>query len=191
MSNPHLCVLSIHTASHTTEDCILNSSFYQEFKANDLIQIYDPEHRLIARVPPPTTTQSTLEVSIQKAVADAVNLVQFSKVIVDRITEQEAALDFVELSFKKQYLQRGNMFRFNKGLLGRAIYLNQNVTVNNMQAQVQDLKKSLLNKKSGLITEDTKFVFRSKSARIIWLVQISAEMWDIDQVMRFLLLFYC
>ena len=35
---------------------------------------------------------------------------------------------------------------------------------------------------SGVVTESTKFVFRSRSARIIWLVQISAEMFDFDQV---------
>jgi len=32
--------------------------------------------------------------------------------------------------------------------------------------------------KSGFITEDTKITCRSRSARIIWLVQISSEMWD-------------
>lgn len=32
--------------------------------------------------------------------------------------------------------------------------------------------------KSGIITEDTMITFRSRSSRIFWLVQISAEMWD-------------
>ena len=32
--------------------------------------------------------------------------------------------------------------------------------------------------KSGVVTEDTKITFRSRSSRIIWLVQISSEMWD-------------
>ena len=32
--------------------------------------------------------------------------------------------------------------------------------------------------KSGHVTKDTKITFRSCSARIIWLVQISSEMWD-------------
>ena len=32
--------------------------------------------------------------------------------------------------------------------------------------------------KSAFITEDTKITYRSLSARIIWLVQISSEMWD-------------
>ncbi len=32
--------------------------------------------------------------------------------------------------------------------------------------------------KSGIITKETKITFRSRSARIIWVVQISTEMWD-------------
>lgn len=32
--------------------------------------------------------------------------------------------------------------------------------------------------RSGLISEETKLTFRSRSARIIWLVQMSSEMWD-------------
>lgn len=32
--------------------------------------------------------------------------------------------------------------------------------------------------KSGIVTEDTMITFRSRSSRIFWLVQISAEMWD-------------
>ncbi len=32
--------------------------------------------------------------------------------------------------------------------------------------------------KSGFLTEETRITFRSRSARIFWLVQISSEMWD-------------
>jgi hypothetical protein len=32
--------------------------------------------------------------------------------------------------------------------------------------------------KSGFLTNETKITFRSRSARIFWLVQISSEMWD-------------
>jgi hypothetical protein len=182
-------LLTLHPATHSSEEIILNSFFYSELKPNDLIAIYDPEHhehRLIVRVPNEKPTPSTLEISIQKSIAEAVSLIQYTKVVVERITEADAALDFVELSFKRQYLQRSNMYRFKQSLIGRTLHLNQNITINGMQASVQEVKnKDTIpsdNKRSGLITESTKFVFRSKSARIIWLVQISAEMWDIDPV---------
>jgi hypothetical protein len=181
-------LLTLHPATHSSEEIILNSFFYSELKPNDLVAIYDPEHhehRLIVRVPNEKPTPSTLEISIQKSIAEAVSLIQYTKVVVERITEADATLDFVELSFKRQYLQRSNMYRFKQSLIGRTLHINQNVNINGMQASVQEVKnRDSLNIRSGLITESTKFVFRSKSARIIWLVQISAEMWDIDPVTK-------
>jgi len=59
-----------------------------------------------------------------------------------------------------------------------------NIAINGMQAQIQELhiEGMSMNTSSGIITKTTKFVFRSRSSRIIWLLQISAEMWDFDQV---------
>lgn len=185
-----LCSLMIHNTSHSTEELILNPDIFGDFAPMELIQIYDPERqhdRLILRVPHlPAIASGRLEISLLKTIADCVNLKQFNRIVVDRISEEEASLDFVELSFKKQYLPRGNMLRFKNGLLGRTVHVNQNLHINSMQAQIQDLRKDKIPIVSGVITERTKFVFRSKSARIIWLVQISAEMWDVDQVREFI-----
>jgi DEP domain-containing protein 5 len=183
-----VCSLTVHQTSHSSEELILNPDLFADFQVGELIQIYDPEkpqkNRLVFRVPvfPSTPPSSRLEVSILKTIADSVNLKQFHRVVVDRIDELDATLDFVELSFRKQYLQRGNMLRFKGNLQGRTVHFNQNLNINSMQAQVQELRRDAKPTNSGVIRESTKFVFRSKSSRIIWLVQISAEMWDVDEV---------
>ena len=38
--------------------------------------------------------------------------------------------------------------------------------------------KIITTTKTGIVTKNTKITFRSRSSRIIWLVQISTEMWD-------------
>jgi len=183
---PRVCSLTVHTSGHSSEDVILHPDYFGDLTPNELIQVYTPERpqdRLILRVPPFPNAIGRIEISLLKTIADSINLKQFNKVIVERISEQEAALDFVELSFRKQYLQRGHMLRFKNSLLGRTIHINQTIQQRNgMNAQIQDIRKDSNPQVSGLITDNTKFVFRSKSARIMWLVQISAEMWDIDQV---------
>lgn len=124
----------------------------------------------------------------------------------EHITEQEAELDFLELVFKRQYLQRGNMWRFKNQMFGRPVHLGdiiiplfqrmlfaiagQNIAINGMQAQIQELCVDTSSTSSGIITKKTKFVFRSRSSRIIWLVQISAEMWDFDRVSQKSFLFF-
>jgi hypothetical protein len=63
-------------------------------------------------------------------------------------------------------------------------YQGQNISnINGVQVQIQVIMKDSNKINSGVVTESTKFVFRSRSARIIWLVQISAEMFDFDQVL--------
>lgn len=180
-----LCTLMVHSPSHNSEELLLNPDIFTEISAGDFIQIYDPQNfegRLILKVPSMQPITSRLEISVTKIVAEANNLKPFSKVVIERIEPESSTLDFVELSFKRQYLQRGNFFRFQNEMLGRPVYLNQNVIINGIQAQIQEMRRDSCTLRSGIITDRTKFVFRSRSARIIWLVQISAEMWEFDQV---------
>ena len=179
------CTLMVHTPSHNAEDLVLNPDFFGDLVPGDFIQIldpYDPTDKLILKVPTMHSLPGRVEISISKAVAESNNLKSFSKVLVDVIDAEQASLDFVELSFKKQYLQRGNVFRLKKAMIGRPVFVNQGIEVNRLQALIQEVRKESTPCRSGVITDKTKFVFRSKSARIMWLIQISAEMWDFDQV---------
>lgn len=180
-----LCTLMVHTPSHNAEELQLNPEIFTDLAPGDFIQIYDPQNcegYLVLKVPAMPPLTSRMEISLTKVIADANNLKSFAKVVVEKINAESAMIDFVELAFKRQYLQRGNFFRFQREMIGRPIYLNQTVSINGIQAQIQDLRKDYDTKRSGIISERTKLVFRSRSARIIWLVQISAEMWEFDQV---------
>ncbi|RYH30081.1 vacuolar membrane-associated protein Iml1 [archaeon] len=185
-----LCNISFHSSSHCGDDVILHPEIFAELNPGDLIQIWDPDfpsNKLIVKVPIKSSKSSLarIELSVLKPLSDSAGFKQFGKVLVVPVTEEEASLDFVELSFKRQYLQRGNMLRFKTSFIGRTVYMNQNLNIDSVQAQIQDLRMGGMNSQksiSGLVTDSTKFVFRSKSARVIWLVQISAEMWDFDMV---------
>lgn len=186
MSNSRLCTLMVHNTSHNTEELLLNPELFGDLAPGDFIMIYEPqnyESHLILKVPAMPPITGRLEISLTKVVAESNNLKPFSKVVIEKIDPDTASLDFVELSFKRQYLQRGNFFRFQNTMFGRPVYVNQNISINGIQAQIQEMHKETLTRRSGIITDRTKFVFRSRSARIIWLVQISAEMWEFDQVL--------
>jgi hypothetical protein len=63
--------------------------------------------------------------------------------------------------------------------LGKWIYAGERLsTSEGVRGTVMDMRNGKEEFKSGFITEDTKITCRSRSARIIWLVQISSEMWD-------------
>jgi DEP domain-containing protein 5 len=178
--------LMVHNSTAQSDELILNPDSFPEIKPGHMIHLYNyenPSISVILRVPYLNQLPTgRLEISLSKSIAESVGLKQFSRVVVQQISDDEAKLDFVELSFRKQYLQRGNMLRFKESMIGRTVYQSQNLIINMMQAQIQDIRKSSKSISSGLITNETKFVFRSKSARIVWLVQISVEMYDTDAV---------
>ena len=57
-------------------------------------------------------------------------------------------------------------------------YEGKRLTFNGIRTNTKVIRHDDFHIRSGFITEDTKLTFRSRSARIIWLVQMSAEMWD-------------
>ena len=178
--------LTVHTASHSTEEIILNQDVFKDFVSiGDFVKVFEPsrpDESIVLKVASMQQSAGRYEISISKTVADVVNLKSFVRVEVEKICDEKTVwLDFVEVAFKKQYLQRGNMWRCRKMLFGRSVHLGQNLSINEMQLQIQELRIESSKQKSGIITENTKFVFRSRSCRIGWLIQITAEMWDYDQ----------
>jgi hypothetical protein len=177
-----------HGSSFSAEDLVLSSSLFAEHISNgDYVAIYaseKPSNRLILRAGPnslQSTAVNRLEISISKSVAESMQLKHYSKVAVEKIEAKDVpSLEFVELTFRRQYIQRGTMWFFKRAMIGRPIHVKETVTLNGLQAQIMELTQRGKKLASGVVSAQTKFIFRSRSARIIWLVQISAEMWEYD-----------
>ena len=147
--------------------------------------------RLVLRVPPLDKAASMddvadearvrLEISISSAIAEAFGLVPFGRVLVRTVPSSEVEMNFVELVFKRQFLQRGNIWRFNKSMISRTVFVGQTINVDGVQATIQELACKGVAARSGMVSNNTQVIFRSRSTRIIWLVQISSEMWEYDQ----------
>lgn len=72
------------------------------------------------------------------------------------------------------------MLHFKNSIGGRTLHVGQSIEVGGVQLQVQELGKFGKQTKSGIVTEATNIIFRSRSTRIFWLVEISSEMWEVD-----------
>ena len=76
----------------------------------EYIQLLDPDRpglRLVLKVPAQQTTGGTLEVSLSKTIAEPLDLKPFTRVYIEKMDPSEAEVDFVELTFRRQFLQRG------------------------------------------------------------------------------------
>lgn len=127
------------------------------------------------------------QVSLLRQVADLYKLSSYDMVTIHRIEKGEEATvlravsaDFVLVSIKDQFISRGDMHYFQQTLIGSWVYEGQRLSepARGVQANAWEIRHGDHQARSGIVTEDTMFAFRSRSARIFWLVQMSAEMWD-------------
>ena len=127
------------------------------------------------------------QISLLRPVADLYGLSSYDTVTVHKVEAQEdeevrksASADFVVVMIKDQFISRGDMLLFQQRLLGSWIYEGQRLSDSSrgIKAHAREIRHGNFAAKSGIVTADTMITFRSRSARIIWLVQLSSEMWD-------------
>eukprot|EP00551_Chaetoceros_affinis_P006665 CAMPEP_0203671262 /NCGR_PEP_ID=MMETSP0090-20130426/7095_1 /ASSEMBLY_ACC=CAM_ASM_001088 /TAXON_ID=426623 /ORGANISM="Chaetoceros affinis, Strain CCMP159" /LENGTH=1430 /DNA_ID=CAMNT_0050536291 /DNA_START=64 /DNA_END=4353 /DNA_ORIENTATION=+ len=127
-----------------------------------------------------------VQISLLRQVATLYNLSSYVQVTVTKIHKSEEAsvlesvkADHVTLTIKDQFISRGEMYQFQNYFLGKWIYAGERLKTNDdMRAYVMELRNGDQELKSGILTNETKITFRTRSARIFWLVQISSEMWN-------------
>ena len=125
------------------------------------------------------------QVSLLKQVADLHNITTYDTVTVTKITKRKEPLvrqaisaDYLTITFKDQFVSRGEMYSFQKSFVKSWVYEGKRLSFNGIRTVAKVIRHGDKIVRSALISDHTKLTFRSRSARIIWLVQMSSEMWD-------------
>lgn len=127
------------------------------------------------------------QISMLRQVADLYALSRYDTVTVHKIAkeDEEEALkavsaDYVVVSIKDQFISRGDMLYFQNTLKGSWIYEGERLIEESkgIKAHAREIRHGNASAKSGIVTDETMITFRSRSARIFWLVQLSSEMWE-------------
>ena len=127
------------------------------------------------------------QVSILRQVAELYNISSYDIVTVNRVEKVDEATvmeavsaDFVTVTIQDQFIGRGDMYLFQNSLIGRWMYEGQRILDSSLgiRANAREIRHKKRLAKSGIITDESVITFRSRSARIMWLVQLSSEMWD-------------
>ena len=121
---------------------------------------------------------ATLKISVLKSIANRFGLHSMQEVVVSQVDPQQIKIDSLQLTFDSQFLSRSVLWRISQALEGKCLYRGQRLTVLGHKLRVQSMVLNGAEITSGLVESFTKVNFRSRSARIIWLVQMSQEMWD-------------
>jgi hypothetical protein len=137
------------------------------------------------------------QVSMLRQVADLYNLSSYDMVTIHKIEPQDepevlraVSADFLLVTIKDQFISRGDMHFFQNALVGSWVYEDKRISdsetsTRGIKAHAREIRHGNFSAKSGIVTDKTMITFRSRSARIIWLVQLSCEMWG--EVLRLFL----
>ncbi|KAF7279176.1 hypothetical protein GWI33_007586 [Rhynchophorus ferrugineus] len=182
--------LVVHQKTFSVEDLLISQKEFPEANKNDIVEIYHPppldegfEHpRLLLQIKAFTEELGAKTISVQQSIASSFSLQTFKTVNVRLVNPSTVALDSIELTFKDQYMGRSEMWRLKNSLINTCVYMNKKLEFcgGTVRCQVYEMWAQGDRVACGVITEDTKIVFRSSTAMVYIFIQMSSEMWDFD-----------
>ncbi|XP_044923768.1 GATOR complex protein DEPDC5 isoform X5 [Mustela nigripes] len=193
------------------DELVMNPKVFPHIKLGDIVEIAHPNDEyspLLLQVKSLKEDLQKETISVDQTVTQVFRLRPYQDVYVNVVDPKDVTLDLVELTFKDQYIGRGDMWRLKKSLVSTCAYITQKVEFAGIREKLLRLRlKRLLpvfssrilmdsclilraqagelwvkNEKvmCGYISEDTRVVFRSTSAMVYIFIQMSCEMWDFD-----------
>jgi Vacuolar membrane-associated protein Iml1 len=175
--------LHVHDFSFNTSELVINPEAFPDVQASDFLEIYRPhsrkDRRLVLQIDSVGPIKGgRLQISLLKSVAEIFELQPWSDVLVRKVDPKAAAADFVEFTIKDQFIPRADILRFKRTVFGSPAYRGKVFNLLGMRASVRELTRHGRPAVSGVLTERTNFIFRSRSSRFFWLVQVSIEMYE-------------
>ncbi|KAH9502461.1 GATOR complex protein depdc5 [Bulinus truncatus] len=172
------------TSELRDQDILISAKDFPDVNVGDVLEVYHPEdewNRLLLQVKSlPDDLQQKDSVIIEPGIANAFSLRQYNNVVVNKVDAETVKLDLVELLFKELYFGRSDMWRICKTLSNTCVYLKKQIDFAEKRVHVNELWTKGENVTCGIITEDTRIVFRSPTAVVQIFIQMSTEMWDFD-----------
>ncbi|XP_042899782.1 GATOR complex protein Iml1 isoform X2 [Parasteatoda tepidariorum] len=177
--------LLTHNKSFSEESLVISSKDDQGLTVGDVVEINAAEGEcgspiLLQVTIGPETLQKGC-ISIDQSIAANFQLKQYMEVtlkVIDNL--KDISLDSVELTFKDQYLARSDMWRLKTFLINKCLYLEKKLDIFGIRCQVFEMYIQGEKVASGIVTEETKIVYRSASSMVYLFIQMSCEMWDFD-----------
>ncbi|GJQ11815.1 hypothetical protein GpartN1_g3606.t1 [Galdieria partita] len=174
--------LRIHNAGLYQDQDLLVNPDYLHATCGDILRLSKPgesERVCFLKVTDTRSIQGTkTEISISQSVAERFQFAGHSLVQVANLGPRVTPLSFVEVLVKNQYLSSSEMWRLKFLLNGQCIYSGKILFLDRIQARVKSLFMDTSPVESGIVSHETKFNFRSQSAKTVWLIEFSKELWE-------------
>ena len=128
--------------------------------------------------------KGNIECSLLSSLAALFDLSARDEVLVRSVTADSVAVSSLELSFERAFIGRSDHWRIRSALQQQTVHMGKAIVVEGMKLRLDEMSRvddelgGLVRCSSGLVTSSTRLTFRSRSARLLFFVQMSYEMWE-------------
>ncbi|XP_061652500.1 GATOR1 complex protein DEPDC5 isoform X4 [Phyllopteryx taeniolatus] len=141
------------------DEVVVNPKVFPQICLWDIIEIAHPTDEFSPFLLQVKSLKEDLQketISVDQAVAQAFRLRAYQDVIVNVVDPKDVTLDLMELTFKDQYIGRGDMWRLKKSLVSTCAYMSQKVEYAGVRSQASELWVKGEKVTCGYISEDTR-----------------------------------
>ena len=159
------------------QDLVVNADKLPGIAKGDIVEIFQPMFdgqgremkdrvgsRVLLQVTEVVKTRVHWQLSMSQQIVDLYQIqTRFSvSVTAVRREDAEVRLDFLELIVRDQYVSRSDMWRLKQDMLHSCVYHQKDWEAYGLRAQVGQMITNGRCVSCGLITPDTKVIFRSR-----------------------------
>nr|BAC31473.1 unnamed protein product [Mus musculus] len=141
------------------DELVVNPKVFPHIKLGDIVEIAHPNDEyspLLLQVKSLKEDLQKETISVDQTVTQVFRLRPYQDVYVNVVDPKDVTLDLVELTFKDQYIGRGDMWRLKKSLVSTCAYITQKVEFAGIRAQAGELWVKNEKVMCGYISEETR-----------------------------------
>lgn len=182
-------VVWTHEPTRSSEDVLVDLSLIPNAEYGDVAEIrtLQPRPRKLYFIVKPLSEEvvkslPNLQISVSSSLLPLLDVAPRSKVAVRLRKHEEVAADTIELHFKDSYMTRADMWRLSYSLTGSCLYSGGRISYcDTLRTTISDIYRNGRKVFSAYVGPYTKFVYRSESARTVFFIQMSSEMWHFEE----------
>lgn len=186
--------LFIHDERFSSSEVIISPEHFPNVSTGDFLSISNQiqKHPLIVQVEciesEMHAKQTHLQISIAQNIANLFDLQPRSDVVVKKIDPESFAADYIEFSFRDQYVGRSHMvfielmqWNLKSMVANSCVYRGKRLSTIGARAYVKEISVGGSSVPCAYITPSTKAIFRSETAKYFLFIQMSKEMFEFEE----------
>jgi hypothetical protein len=173
-------ILNFHSPQFSSADLILNKEIFKGISDNEILEIIPKDApTFVAMVTENSfsSARGNMTISISTQLANILGLAPGKEVRIQRADSEKYVIHDVVFTVKDQYISGRDRLKIAESYKNNAIYKSQRLIINNLKLEVREMYMNNQPICTGIFKYSTKVTYRSKSARITWLFEMSRDMW--------------